>query len=75
MLTCCSLMPKVLAELKPIARCPDTITNHKKLMDASVRLGDLMKDVQRVVLNLHSQLLEGRQTLQLYKCVMITQYK
>lgn len=63
------LMPKVrLAELKPIAQvAPDTIElpvqdEHGKF---SVRLGDVMKDVQRVVLaNIYvGKLLEGRQTL------------
>ena len=65
-----TLMPKVrLAELKPIAQvAPDTIelpvqqdTNGRY----TVRLGDLMKDVQRVVLaNMYvGQLPEGKQTI------------
>jgi Ca-activated chloride channel homolog len=64
-----SLMPKVrLAELKPIAQvAPDTIElpvqqEGDRFM---VRLGDLMKDVERVVLaNIYiGQLPEGRQTI------------
>lgn len=64
-----SLMPKIrLAELKPIAQvAPDTIelpvqTEGEQFV---VRLGDLMKDVQRVVLaNLYiGQLTEGMQTI------------
>ncbi len=65
-----SLMPKVrLAELKPIAQvAPDTIelpVQHEADGRLAVRLGDLMKDVQRVVLaNLYiGQLPEGRQTI------------
>jgi Ca-activated chloride channel homolog len=64
-----SLMPKVrLAELKPIAQvAPDTIElpvqqEGDRFM---VRLGDLMKDVERVVLaNIYiGQLPEGRQSI------------
>lgn len=64
-----SLMPKVrLAELKPIAQvAPDTIElpvqqEGDRFM---VRLGDLMKDVERVVLaNIYiGQLSEGRQAI------------
>lgn len=65
-----SLMPKVrLAELKPIAQvAPDTIelpVQQETDGRLSVRIGDLMQDVQRVVLaNLYvSQLPEGRQTI------------
>ncbi len=65
-----SLMPKVrLAELKPIAQvAPDTIelpVQQEADGRFSVRLGDLMKDVQRVVLaNLYvGQLPEGTQTI------------
>jgi len=64
-----SLMPKVrLAELKPIAQvAPDTIELPVQEADGRfvVRMGDLMKDVQRVVLaNLYvGQLPEGRQTI------------
>lgn len=65
-----SLMPKVrLAELKPIAQvAPDTIelpVQYEEDGRIVVRLGDLMKDVQRVVLaNLYiGQLPEGRQTI------------
>lgn len=65
-----SVMPKVrLAELKPIAQvAPDTIelpSQQEADGRFAVRLGDLMKDVQRVVLaNLYiGQLLEGRQTI------------
>lgn len=65
-----SLMPLVrLAELKPIAQvAPDTIelpVQQEADGRFALRLGDLMKDVQRVVLaNLYvGQLLEGRQTL------------
>jgi len=65
-----SLMPKVrLAELKPIAQvAPDTIelpVQYEADGRLVVRLGDLMKDVQRVVLaNLYiGQLPEGRQTI------------
>ncbi|MBV9389155.1 MAG: VWA domain-containing protein [Chroococcidiopsidaceae cyanobacterium CP_BM_ER_R8_30] len=65
-----SLMPKVrLAELKPIAQvAPDTIelpVQYEEDGRVAVRLGDLMKDVQRVVLaNLYvAQLPEGRQTI------------
>jgi Ca-activated chloride channel family protein len=65
-----SLMPKVrLAELKPIAQvAPDTIELPvQQEVDGRfcVRLGDLMKDVERVVLvNLYAgQLPEGRQTI------------
>ena len=65
-----SLMPKVrLAELKPIAQvAPDTIDLPVQ-QDAdgrfAVRLGDLMKEVKRVVLaNLYvGQLPEGRQAI------------
>ncbi len=65
-----SLMPKVrLAELKPIAQvAPDTIelpVQQEADGRFLVRLGDLMKDVQRVVLaNLYiGQLSEGRQAI------------
>jgi Ca-activated chloride channel family protein len=65
-----SLMPKVrLAELKPIAQvAPDTIElplQQDTYGRYSVRLGDLMKDVQRVVLaNMYvGQLPEGKQTI------------
>ena len=65
-----SLMPKVrLAELKPIAQvAPDTIelsVQNETDKQFVVRLGDLMKDVQRVVLaNLYvGQLPEGRQAI------------
>jgi len=65
-----SLMPKVrLAELKPIAQvAPDTIelpVQQDTYGRYAVRLGDLMKDVQRVVLaNMYiGQLPEGRQTI------------
>lgn len=64
-----SLLPKVrLAELKPIAQvAPDTIELpvQKEGDRLIVRLGDLMKDVERVVLaNLYiGQLLEGRQAI------------
>jgi Ca-activated chloride channel family protein len=65
-----SLMPKVrLAELKPIAQvAPDTIelpVQYEADGQLTVRLGDLMKDVQRVVLaNLYvGQLPEGRQII------------
>jgi len=65
-----SLMPKVrLAELKPIAQvAPDAIelpAQQEADGRFSVRLGDLMKDVERVVLvNLYAgQLPEGRQTI------------
>jgi len=65
-----SLMPKVrLAELKPIAQvAPDTIelpAQQEADGRFCVRLGDLMKDVERVVLvNLYAgQLPEGRQTI------------
>ncbi|MBW4640964.1 MAG: VWA domain-containing protein [Gloeocapsa sp. UFS-A4-WI-NPMV-4B04] len=65
-----SLMPKVrLAELKPIAQvAPDTIElplQQESDGRFAVRLGDLMKDVQRVVLaNLYiGQLPAGRQTI------------
>jgi Ca-activated chloride channel family protein len=65
-----SLMPKVrLAELKPLAQvAPDTIELPVQQDDYgrfSVRLGDLMQDMQRVVLvNMYvSQLPEGRQTI------------
>ena len=64
-----SLLPKVrLAELKPIAQvAPDTIELpvQKEGDRFIVRLGDLMKDVERVVLaNLYiGQLPEGRQAI------------
>ena len=64
-----SLMPKVrLAELKPIAQvAPDTIELpvQKEGDEFIVRLGDLMKDVERVVLvNIYiGQLPEGKQTI------------
>ena len=64
-----SLMPKVrLAELKPIAQvAPDTIELpvQQEVDRFMVRLGDLMKDVERVVLaNIYiGQLPEGRQTI------------
>lgn len=65
-----SLMPLVrLAELKPIAQvAPDTIelpVQQEADGRFALRLGDLMKEVQRVVLaNLYvGQLPEGRQTL------------
>lgn len=65
-----SIMPKVrLAELKPIAQvAPDTIELPIQQEDHgrfAVRLGDLMQDVQRVVLaNLYiGQLPAGRQTV------------
>ncbi len=65
-----SLMPKVrLAELKPIAQvAPDTIELPVQQEDVGrfvVRLGDLMTDVQRVVLaNLYiGQLPSGTQTI------------
>lgn len=64
-----SLMPNVrLAELKPIAQvAPDTIELPPQNEQGRfvVRLGDLMKDVQRVVLaNLYiSRLPEGKQTI------------
>ncbi|MGD1714393.1 vWA domain-containing protein [Dapis sp. BLCC M172] len=64
-----SLMPKVrLAELKPIAQvAPDTIELpvQKEGNGFMVRLGDLMKDVERVVLvNIYiGQLPEGKQTI------------
>lgn len=65
-----SLMPKVrLAELKPIAQvAPDTIelpVQPDPNGRYTVRLGDLMKDVQRVVLaNMYvGQLPEGKQTI------------
>ncbi|NEQ38054.1 MAG: VWA domain-containing protein [Okeania sp. SIO3I5] len=64
-----SLMPKVrLAELKPIAQvAPDTIELpvQKEGDEFMVRLGDLMKDVERVVLvNIYiGQLPEGKQTI------------
>ncbi|MDB9511363.1 VWA domain-containing protein [Kamptonema animale CS-326] len=64
-----SLLPKVrLAELKPIAQvAPDTIELpvQKEGDRLIVRLGDLMKDVERVVLaNLYiGQLPEGRQAI------------
>jgi Ca-activated chloride channel family protein len=63
-------MPKVrLAELKPIAQvAPDAIelpVQQDTYGRYAVRLGDLMKDVQRVVLaNMYiGQLPEGRQTI------------
>ncbi|MEW5860721.1 MAG: VWA domain-containing protein [Cyanobacteriota bacterium] len=64
-----SLMPKVrLAELKPIAQvAPDTIELpvQQEGERYTVRLGDLMKDVPRVILaNLYvSQLAEGHQAI------------
>ena len=64
-----SLMPRVrLAELKPIAQvAPDTIELpvQKEGDGFMVRLGDLMKDVERVVLvNIYiGQLPEGKQTI------------
>ncbi len=64
-----SLMSRVrLAELKPIAQvAPDTIELpvQKEGDEFMVRLGDLMKDVERVVLvNIYiGQLLEGKQTI------------
>lgn len=65
-----SVMPKVrLAELKPIAQvAPDTIElpiQPEADGRFAVRLGDLMKDVQRVILaNLYiGQLPEGSQTI------------
>jgi Ca-activated chloride channel family protein len=64
-----SLMPKVrLAELKPIAQvAPDTIELpvQQEGDRYTVRLGDLMKDVSRVILaNLYvSQLAEGHQAI------------
>lgn len=65
-----SLMPKVrLAELKPIAQvAPDTIelpVQQDTYGRYMVRLGDLMRDVQRVVLaNMYiGQLPKGRQTI------------
>ncbi len=65
-----SVVPKVrLAELKPIAQvAPDTIElplQQEADGRFAVRLGDLMKDAQRVVLaNLYiGQLSEGRQTI------------
>lgn len=64
-----SLMPRVrLAELKPIAQvAPDTIELpvQKENDRFMVRLGDLMKDVERVVLvNLYiGQLPEGKQAI------------
>ncbi|HCF27179.1 MAG TPA: hypothetical protein DEV81_08235 [Cyanobacteria bacterium UBA11049] len=65
-----SLMPKVrLAELKPMAQvAPDTIelpVQQDEYGRYTVRLGDLMKDVERVVLaNMYiGQLPEGRQTV------------
>ncbi|MBD1878935.1 VWA domain-containing protein [Coleofasciculus sp. FACHB-64] len=64
-----SLMPKVrLAELKPIAQvAPDTIELpvQQEGDRYTVRLGDLMKDVPRIILaNLYvSQLAEGRQAI------------
>lgn len=64
------LMPKVrLAELKPIAQvAPETIElpiNPEKDGEFSVRLGDVMTNVQRVILaNLYiGQLPEGRQAI------------
>lgn len=67
-----SLMPNVrLAELKPIAQvAPDTIelpVQPEADGRFAVRLGDLMKDVERVVLaNIYlGQLPEGRQTIAL----------
>lgn len=65
-----SLMPKVrLAELKPIAQvAPDTIElplQEDTSGRYTMRLGDLMQDVQRVVLaNMYvGQLPEGKQTI------------
>jgi len=64
-----SLMPKIrLAELKPIAQvAPDTIELpvQKEGDGFMVRLGDLMKDVERVVLvNIYiGQLPEGKQAI------------
>jgi Ca-activated chloride channel family protein len=65
-----SLLPKVrLAELKPIAQvAPDTIelpVQQDEYGRYTLRLGDLMKDVERVVLaNMYiGQLPEGRQTV------------
>ncbi|NES04298.1 MAG: VWA domain-containing protein [Okeania sp. SIO2F4] len=64
-----SLMSRVrLAELKPIAQvAPDTIELpvQKEGDEFMVRLGDLMKDVERVVLvNIYiGQLVEGKQTI------------
>ncbi len=65
-----SLMPKVrLAELKPVAQvCPDTIelpVQPEADGIFSVRLGDLMKDVERVVLtNIYlGQFPEGKNTI------------
>ncbi len=64
-----SLMPRVrLAELKPIAQvAPDTIELpvQKEGDQFMVRLGDLMKDVERVVLvNIYiGQLPEGKQAI------------
>ncbi|MGE5657541.1 MAG: vWA domain-containing protein [Actinomycetota bacterium] len=64
-----SLMPRVrLAELKPIAQVsPDTIELpvQPEGNRLAVRLGDLMKDVERVILaNLYiGQLTEGRQPI------------
>lgn len=65
-----SLMPNVrLAELKPVAQvAPDTIelpVQQETDGRFAVRLGDLMKDVERVVLaNLYiGKLPEGRQTI------------
>ncbi|MBD2777035.1 vWA domain-containing protein [Iningainema tapete] len=65
-----SLMPNIrIAELKPIAQvAPDTIElplQQEADGRFAVRLGDLMKDVQRVVLaNLYiGKLPEGRQTI------------
>ncbi|KAB8315769.1 VWA domain-containing protein [Tolypothrix campylonemoides VB511288] len=67
-----SLMPNVrLAELKPIAQvAPDTIelpVQPETDGRFAVRLGDLMKDVKRVILaNIYlGQLPEGRQTIAL----------
>ncbi|MEB3182424.1 MAG: VWA domain-containing protein [Nostocaceae cyanobacterium] len=64
------LMPKVrLAELKPIAQvAPDTIelpVQEESDGRFAVRLGDLMKDVERVILaNIYiGQLAEGKQTI------------
>jgi Ca-activated chloride channel homolog len=65
-----SLMPKVrLAELKPIAQvAPDTIElpiQYEADGRFAVRLGDLMKDVERVILaNIYlGQLPEGKQAI------------
>jgi Ca-activated chloride channel family protein len=65
-----SLMPKVrLAELKPIAQvAPDTIelpVQYEADGRLAVRLGDLMKDVERVILaNIYlGQLPEGKQAI------------